>query len=89
MSTIRGMKLWFVAVLAGTMLCAGAARADCGKGQAAWDAGRHVEAVKEWEAGARANDACTMLALGLAFAKGLGIPQDLKGGPRLPRDENA
>ena len=77
MSTVRGTKWVLAAALAGAMLAgAAAARADCGKGQAAWDAGRHVEAAKEWEAAARANDACAMLALGRAFAKGLGVPQD-------------
>lgn len=69
-------KWWVVPLFAMLMLCAAAARADYEKGWAAWDAGRHVEAVRAWRAAAQANDARAMLALGRAFAKGLGAPQD-------------
>ena len=72
----RGVKWGAVSLIAALTLSAVAARADYDKGQAAWDASRHVEAVQEWRAAARANDARAMLALGRAFAKGLGVPQD-------------
>ena len=62
--------------LAATLLGAGAAQADYKAGRAAWDAGRHGEAVRQWEAAARANDVRALLALGRAFAKGVGVPQD-------------
>ena len=71
-----GTRWWIVPLFAALMLCAGAARADYEKGRVAWDAGRHVEAVGVWRAAAQANDARAMLALGRAFAKGLGAPQD-------------
>ena len=52
------------------------AQADYNAGRAAWDAGRHGEAVRQWEAAARANDVRALLALGRAFAKGVGVPRD-------------
>ena len=52
------------------------ARADYGAGRAAWKAGRHAEALSEWRKAARAGDRRAMLALGRAFVKGLGVPQD-------------
>ena len=45
-------------------------------GQQAWDAGRLTEAVTEWQAAAAAGDGRGMLALGRAYVKGLGVPQD-------------
>ncbi len=57
-------------------LYAGGAQADYKAGRAAWDAGLHSEALKQWRAAARAKDVRAMLALGRAFAKGLGVPQD-------------
>ncbi|MXW91179.1 MAG: hypothetical protein F4114_09000 [Rhodospirillaceae bacterium] len=72
-----GSKLCRAAVCAGFLaLGTGAANADYSKGQSAWDAGRHGEAVKQWRAAAQARDGRAMLALGRAFAKGLGVPQD-------------
>ncbi len=68
---------WFVlfcAVLA--LSCPTAARADYGAGQAAWKAGRYAGAMKEWRRAARKGDGRAMAALGRAFAKGLGVPQD-------------
>lgn len=59
-----------------TCLYAGGAQADYKAGRAAWDAGRHAEAVEQWQAAARAQDVRAMLALGRAFAKGVGVPQD-------------
>ena len=52
------------------------ARADYETGQQAWNAGRFTEAVTEWQAAAAAGDGRAMLALGRAFVKGLGVPQD-------------
>ncbi|MDE0331905.1 MAG: ankyrin repeat domain-containing protein [Nitrospinae bacterium] len=59
-----------------TLFCATAARADYGAGRTAWQAGRYAEALKEWRGAARKGDARAMLALGRAFVKGLGVPQD-------------
>ena len=58
------------------LLCAGPAQADYKAGQRAWDAGRHAEAMAQWKAAAKANDGRAMLALGRAFARGLGVAQD-------------
>ena len=69
-------KWGLVSCLTAVLICTAAARADFKSGQAAWDAGRHVEAVKEWRAAALVNDVRAMLALGRAFVKGLGVPQD-------------
>ncbi len=70
-------KVLRAAICAGLMLLwAGAAQADFKAGQRAWDAGRHAQAVTQWQAAAKANDARAMLALGLAYTKGLGVPQD-------------
>ena len=52
------------------------AQADYKAGRAAWDSGRHGEAVTQWKAAARARDVRAMLALGRAYAKGLGVPRD-------------
>ena len=52
------------------------ARADFEAGQHAWDERRFAEAVSEWESAADAGDGRAMLALGRAFVKGLGVPQD-------------
>ena len=56
--------------------CATAARADYGAGRAAWKAGRYTEAMTEWRGAARAGDRRAMAALGRAFVKGVGVPQD-------------
>lgn len=50
--------------------------ADYEAGQRAWKAGRHGEALTEWQAAAAAGDRRAMLALGRVFAKGLGTPQN-------------
>ena len=68
---------WLIPLCAAFMLsCATAAWADYGAGQAAWKAGRYAEAMKEWRGAARKGDRRSMAALGRAFAKGLGVPQD-------------
>ena len=51
-------------------------RADYETGQTAWQAGRHAEALAQWQAAAKTEDARAMLALGRAYVKGLGVPQD-------------
>ena len=62
--------------LAAVLASASPAWADYEAGQQAWDAGRFTEAVSEWEAAADDGDRRAMLALGRAFVKGLGVPQD-------------
>ena len=52
------------------------AQADYEDGQRAWDARRHSEALREWQAAANAGDAKAMLALGRLYVQGLGAPQD-------------
>ena len=54
----------------------GTVQADYADGQRAWDAGRHSEALGEWQAAANAGDAKAMLALGRLYVQGLGAPQD-------------
>ena len=74
---MRRVLTWgFFPCMTALLLCAAAARADYAAGEAAWDDGRHVEAVTEWGAAAEEDDALAMLALGRAFAKGLGVLQD-------------
>ena len=53
-----------------------AVQADYEDGQRAWDAGRHSEALREWQAAANAGDAKAMLALGRLYVQGLGVPQN-------------
>ena len=70
-------KFLLAAICAGLLLLgAGAARADYKAGQRAWETGRHAQAVTQWKAAAKANDTRAMLALGRAYALGLGIVQD-------------
>ena len=52
------------------------AQADYDDGQRAWDAGRHSDALGEWQAAAKAGDAKSMLALGRLYVQGLGAPQN-------------
>ena len=72
----RGVTWRMVVCLAAMLSCASPARADYEAGQTAWQAGRHAEALAQWREAARAGDGKAMLALGRAFAKGLGVPQD-------------
>ena len=53
-----------------------AAWADYGAGRTAWKAGRYAEALKQWRQAARKGDKRAMVALGRAFVKGVGVPQD-------------
>ena len=62
--------------LAATLLWAAGARADYGAGRIAWEGGRYAEALTQWQAAARKGDRRAMVALGRAFVKGLGVPQD-------------
>ena len=72
---MRQWILGMVLVLA-TLGGVGMAQADYKDGQRAWDAGRHSEALHEWQAAANAGDAKAMLALGRLYVQGLGAPQD-------------
>ena len=71
MRWILGMVL--VALTLGGVVTA---QADYDAGQRAWDAGRHSEALREWQAAANAGDARAMLALGRLYMQGLGAPQN-------------
>ena len=74
---MRRVRTWgFFACVTALLLFGASARADYAAGEAAWDDGRHVEAVAEWRVAAAEDDARAMLALGRAFAKGLGVLQD-------------
>ena len=73
---IGKMARWMLLGAALALLAAPAARADYETGRKAWSAGRHVEAVAEWHGAAAGGDARAMLALGRAYLKGLGVPQD-------------
>ena len=72
------MRQWILGmVLVASVLGGiGTAQADYEDGQRAWDAGRHSEALREWQAAANAGDARAMLALGRLYMQGLGAPQD-------------
>ena len=72
----RGVMWRMVLCLAGIMVYCAAAQADYEAGQTAWLAGQQTEALTQWQAAARAGDARAMLALGRAYVKGLGVPQD-------------
>ena len=72
----RGPRWGIIAGAAMTALYVTAASADYEAGQAAWDGGRHVEAVAAWQGAAQAGDARAMLALGRALVAGVGVPQD-------------
>ena len=72
------MRQWILGmVLVASVLGGiGTAQADYEDGQRAWDAGRHSEALHEWQAAANAGDAKAMLALGRLYMQGLGAPQN-------------
>ncbi len=72
------MMRWMLGVVlvAVTLGGVGTAQADYADGQRAWDAGRHSEALREWQASANAGDAKSMLALGRLYVQGLGVPQN-------------
>ena len=72
----RKMAWWIFLGAALALLAAPAARADYEAGRKAWGAGRHAEAVAEWRGAAAGGDARAMLALGRAYLRGLGVPQD-------------
>ena len=72
----RNAKWQMVCCAAMISFCITAAQADYEAGQAAWNAGQHKEAVTKWWAAAAQDDSRAMLALGRAFTKGLGVPQD-------------
>ena len=70
------VALRLILISTAIVLYGSAAGADYQAGQSAWQAGRHVEALAQWQAAARTGDGKAMLALGRAFAKGLGVPQN-------------
>ena len=71
------MRQWMLGIVlvVSTLGGVGMAQADYEDGQRAWDAGRHSEALGEWQAAANAGDAKAMLALGRLYMQGLGAPQ--------------
>ena len=72
------MRQWIlgIALVVVTLGGIGTAHADYDDGKRAWDAGRHGEALREWQASANAGDAKAMLALGRLYVQGLGVPQN-------------
>ena len=72
------MRQWLLGLIlvALTLGGVGTAQADYYDGLRAADAGRHSEALREWQAAANAGDAKAMLALGRLYMQGLGAPQD-------------
>ena len=72
----RGVTWRLVLCLTAMLSSVSLARADYEAGQTAWQAGRHAEALTQWQAAAKTEDARAMLALGRAYVKGLGVPQD-------------
>ena len=63
----------FVFIIAFFSLLAQEAEGDYEKGREAWDAYRFSEAVLEWQQSANQGDGMSMLALGRAYAQGLGV----------------
>ena len=72
------MNRWLLGIILVVVALGGivAAQADYEDGQRAWDAGRHSEALREWQAAANTGDARAMLALGRLYVQGLGVPQN-------------
>ena len=72
------MMRWLLGLIlvALTLGGVGTAQADYYDGLRAADAGRHSEALREWQAAANAGDAKAMLALGRLYMQGLGAPQN-------------
>ena len=72
------MRRWILGIVlvVATLNGVGTVQADYEDGQRAWDAGRHSEALREWQASANNGDAKAMLALGRLYMQGLGAPQD-------------
>ena len=72
------MRQWMLGIILVVSTLGGVVtvQADYEDGQRAWDAGRHSEALREWQAAANAGDAKAMLALGRLYVQGLRVPQD-------------
>ena len=67
-------KTWGAMVLA--LMCVTPVGAEYEAGQRAWEAGQRDTAITEWQAGADAGEAGSMLALGRLYLQGLGVPQN-------------
>ena len=72
------MRQWLLGLIlvALTLGGVGTAQADYYDGLRAADAGRHGDALREWQTAVNAGDAKAMLALGRLYMQGLGAPQD-------------
>ena len=72
------MRQWMLGMVlvASALGGVGTAQADYYDGLRAADAGRHGDALREWQTAANAGDAKAMLALGRLYMQGLGAPQD-------------
>ena len=71
----RGMRAILTCLVALSLHVA-PAQADYDAGRIAWEEGRHADGVSQWEAAAAAGDGRAMLALGRAYRRGIGVPQD-------------
>ncbi|MCY4515505.1 MAG: outer membrane beta-barrel protein [Candidatus Tectomicrobia bacterium] len=70
----RGLLV--MGLLVATLGWGSTAQADYYDGLRAADAGRHSEALREWQDAANVGDAEAMLALGRLYMQGLGVPQN-------------
>ncbi len=70
------MRRWLFGVVLVVVALGGreAIHADYEEGQRAWEAGRHSEALREWQAAANAGDA----VLGASVRAGVGGPAELR-----------
>ena len=76
MRTVRRGVRAYVLALGFAFVAVAPAGADYEAGQRAWDAGRLAEAVAAWQSAAETGNGRAMLALGRAYARGRGAPQD-------------
>ena len=74
------MRQWILGVVLVLAALGGVvtAQADYEDGQRAWDAGRHGDALREWQASANVGDAKAMLALGTPLRAGPGCTAGLR-----------
>ena len=69
-------RIVFSVALAAALACVSPTRADYEAGQRAWEAGDAPAALAEWRASSAGGDSRSMLALGRAHVRGLGVAQD-------------